>query len=87
MSIIRDLTLKIKGYLDKDEILLVVGARQAGKTTVLHQIESILKEQNQTSYFLNLEDPDYLSLLNQSPKNLFKIFSFDLNQKNFLLVD
>jgi len=87
MSIIRDLTLKIKGYLDKDEILLVVGARQAGKTTVLHQIEGILKEQNQTSYFLNLEDPDYLSLLNQSPKNLFKIFSFDLNQKNFLLVD
>lgn len=87
MSIIRDLTLKIKKYLDKDEILLIVGARQAGKTTVLHQIEDILKSSNQTSYFLNLEDPDYLSLLNKSPKNLFKIFSFDLKQKNFLLVD
>jgi len=87
MSIIRDLTLKIKEYLDKDEILLIIGSRQAGKTTVLHQIEDILESQNQNFYFLNLEDPDYLSLLNQSPKNLFKIFSFDLNQKNFVLID
>lgn len=87
MSIIRDLTIKIKKYLDRDEILLIVGARQTGKTTVLHQIENIFKKQNQISYFLNLEDPDYLSLLNQSPKNLFKIFSFDLNERVFVLID
>lgn len=87
MSIVRDLTLKIQKYLDRDEILLIIGARQSGKTTLLHQIEDILKEQNQTSYFLNLEDPDYLSLLNRSPKNLFKIFSFDLTQKTFVLID
>ena len=87
MSIIRDLTLKIQKYLDRDEILLIIGARQSGKTTLLHQIEDILKKQNQANYFLNLEDPDYLSLLNQSPKNLFKIFSFDLKQKTFILID
>lgn len=87
MSIIRNLTLKIREYLDNDEVLLIVGARQAGKTTVLHQIEDILKEQNQTSYFFNLEDPDYLSLLNQSPKNLFKIYPFDLKQRTFVLID
>lgn len=87
MSIIRDLTIKIKKYLERDEVLLIVGARQAGKTTVLHQIEDILKRQNQISYFLDLEDPDYLSLLNQSPKNLFKIFPFDLKEKIFVLID
>ncbi len=87
MSIIRDLTLKIQKYLNRDEILLIIGARQSGKTTLLHQIEDILKKQNQSSYFLNLEDPDYLSLLNQSPKNLFKIFSFDLTQKTFVFID
>ena len=87
MSIIRDLTLKIKKYLDKEEILLIIGPRQSGKTTVLHQIEDILEKQNQINHFLNLEDADYLSLLNKSPKNLFKIFSFDLNQKNFVLID
>jgi hypothetical protein len=87
MSIIRNLTLKIQKYLDRDEILLIIGARQSGKTTLLYQIEDILKRQNQIFYFLNLEDPDYLSLLNQSPKNLFKIFSFDLSQKTFVFID
>lgn len=87
MSIIRDLTLKLKSFLQTDEILLLIGARQAGKTTILHQIEDILKRQNQFCHFLDLEDPDYLSLLNQSPKNLFKIFPFDIKKKSFLLID
>lgn len=87
MSIIRDLTHKLEKYLSSDEILLIIGARQVGKTTVLYQIVDILKNQRQNPYFLNLEDPDYLDLLNQSPKNLLKIFSFNLNKKNFLLID
>ena len=87
MSIIRNLTLKIKKHLLSDEILLIIGARQVGKTTLLHQIEEIIKTEGQICYFLNLEDPEYLSLLNKSPKNLFKIFSFDLKQRNFFLID
>lgn len=87
MSIIRDLTQKLQNYLLGDEILLIIGARQVGKTTLLHQIVDILNNKRETSYFLNLEDPDYLSLLNESPKNLFKLFSFNLNKKTFLLID
>jgi len=87
MSIIRDLTIKIKRYLVKDQILLIVGPRQSGKTTVLHQIESFLKKKNEICYFLNLEDPDYLSLLNESPKNLFKIFPIDFKKRTFLFID
>lgn len=87
MSIPRDLTFKIKKYLGIEEILIIIGARQAGKTTVLHQIEEIIKAKNQPCFFLNLEDPEYLSLLNQSPKNLLKIFPFDLSKKSFLLID
>lgn len=87
MSIIRDLTLKLQNYLLEEDILLIIGARQVGKTTVLHQLMDILRSQGQISYFLNLEDPDYLSLLNQSPKNLLKIFPFELNKLNFLFID
>jgi len=84
----RDITSKIQKYLSTDEIILLIGARQAGKTTILHQIEDIIKkEKKQPCYFLNLEDPDYLSLLNQSPKNLFKIFPFELNSRQFLFID
>lgn len=87
MIIIRDLSLRLQNYLPREEILLIIGARQAGKTTILHQLEKILKDQRKTTYFLNLEDPDYLALLNQSPKKLFSIFPFDLSQKSYLLLD
>lgn len=87
MSIIRDLTLKIEKRLQEDEIVLIAGARQAGKTTLLRQLEEAIKTRSNTCHFLNLEDPEFLSLLNESPKNLLKIFSFDLNQKSFVLID
>ena len=73
MSITRDITIQAKKYLENDDILLFVGARQAGKTTVLKQIQSYLQNKNKTIHFLNLEDLNYLDLLNKSPKNLFKI--------------
>jgi len=87
LSILRDLTVKIKDQLKNNEVILLIGARQAGKTTVLRQLEETIKTQNLPSYFLNLEDPEYLALLNESPKNLFKIFPFDLKQKTYVLID
>lgn len=88
MSIIRDITIKARDhYLDTEEILLFIGARQAGKTTILKQLKSVLDGSGRATYFLNLEDPDYLDLLNKSPKNLLKIFNFNLKKKSFVLVD
>lgn len=87
MSILRDITQKTAKYWLEDEILIFVGARQAGKTTILKQIQLELENQKQLCYFLNLEDPEYLSLLNEHPKNLFKIFSFDQQKKNFVFID
>ena len=52
MSIIRDLTIKIKKRIDNDEIILIAGPRQSGKTTVLHQIEDFIKEKNNRVHFL-----------------------------------
>lgn len=87
MSIIRDATIKSKKYLNTDEILIFIGARQAGKTTILKQIKADLEAQGGNCHFLNLEDPEYLELLNKNPKNIFKIFSFDLEKKNFVFID
>src|SRR3989339_508427 len=87
MSILRNITENAQKHLDTDEILLFIGARQAGKTTILKQLENHLHEKDQKTYFLNLEDPEYLNLLNISPKNLFKVFSFDLNKKSFIFLD
>lgn len=87
MSIIRAITTKAYNYLYKDEILLFVGARQAGKTTILKQLQDYLTNKKELTYFLNLEDPEYLELLNQSPKNLFKIFSLNREKRNFVFID
>ena len=87
MSIIRDVTIKSQKYLKTDDILLFVGARQAGKTTILKQIQRDLKRKKNTCHFLDLEDPEYLELLNKSPKNLFKILPIDLNRRNYVFID
>jgi len=88
MSIIRDITLKARKYLKSDEILFFIGARQAGKTTILKQIKEYLEENNnQDIFYLNLEDYEYLDLLNKTPKNIFKIFPIDKNKKSYLFVD
>lgn len=87
MSIIRDITIKAQEYLKDDDILLFTGARQAGKTTILRQLAERVEKKHGNLHFLNLEDPDYRSLLNQSPKNLFKIFTIDLKKRNFIFID
>lgn len=88
MSIIRDVTLQAEKYLERDEVLLFIGARQAGKTTILRQLEAGLKRENAPTFFLNLEDREILALLNQSPKNLFQIVPIDINtNRTYLFID
>lgn len=87
MSILRSITTEAEKLLEKPELMLFIGARQSGKTTILKQLQEILNARNKVTYFLNLEDPDFLELLNKSPKNLFKIFTFDLSQKTFVFID
>ncbi len=87
MTIERDITQRARKYLANDQIMLFTGPRQAGKTTILKQIKEGLEKDKQTCHFLNLEDPDYLTLLNETPKNLFKILTLDLEKRNFVFVD
>lgn len=87
MTINRKITDQAKKYLLTDEVLLFIGARQAGKTTILKQLQNILIQQNHLCHSITLEDRDYLKLLDESPKNIFKILSLDLQKKNYLIID
>lgn len=87
MSIIRNVTVKAQKYLKNDDILLFIGPRQAGKTTILRQLEDTLKKDNAAVHFLNLEDIEYLELLNKTPKNIFKIFPIDFSKRSFVFID
>ena len=72
--------------LANDFILVIIGARQTGKTTLLKIIKNELENRNQETFFLNLERMDYLALLNQDPENLFKIIP-QKKEKICLLID
>lgn len=54
---------EIKKYLDTDDIIVLHGARQVGKTTILYHIQNYLKKQGEDTYFIDLEDSRFVNIL------------------------
>ena len=46
---------KLKNHLSAKEISLIVGPRQAGKTTLMKELLGVLKKQGEKTVFLNLD--------------------------------
>ena len=86
MHITRDIEKEIENNLENDLILVLVGARQTGKTSILRRFYSSLKK-NHECYFLNLEDPDHLHALNEHPLNLFKLSNSSPHKKQLFFID
>jgi len=77
---------KLLEELDNNLILLLIWARQVGKTTLLKQLIDKLKNNTKT-YFLNLEDPEIKWLLNKHPNKLFDITWSNKNEKQIIFID
>ncbi len=75
----------IKKWLKRDEIIVLVGPRQSGKTSLMKLMENDLKKEEKT-FFFTLEDMEILSLLNETPKNIFKLIP-NTESKIFVLLD
>lgn len=56
-----------------NKVLLLVGARQVGKTTLMQQLQEQLKDENKQTYFLTLEKRSTLALLDKNPENIFQL--------------
>jgi predicted AAA+ superfamily ATPase len=65
-------------------VIIITGPRQSGKTTLLKQLRDELKKDDVPTFFFNLEDMDYLTAFNQSPKNLLKSIPGDKKAIVFL---
>ncbi len=72
MFVDRNVQPLLDRLLKDDRILLLVGARQTGKTTLLHHLREQLEGQGQSVWFLTFEDPLFLGEVNQHPENLFQ---------------
>jgi len=75
-------------HLSKKQITLLVGARQTGKTTLMQQMQSKLEKEEKLTFFISLEDPEILKLLDDHPRNLFQVIPpFNNNKKVILFLD
>lgn len=68
----RDAYETLLSHAQRNEISVLLGARQIGKSTLLRQLFVALKEQGEQVDFLSLEDPEILQLFNEHPRNLFE---------------
>lgn len=63
----RQLIQEIKNHLKSREISLIVGPRQAGKTTLMKELLFFLKNQGKRTLYLNLDfEPDRMHFASQS---------------------
>jgi uncharacterized protein len=70
----REIFEQAKKLLLKDECIILTGARQTGKTSILIMLKNFLEiKKNQPCFYFNLENQDYLKLLNKHPYNIFEL--------------
>lgn len=85
---------EIKEYLFTEDIVVLHGARQVGKTHILYYIEDFLKQQNNTTHYIDLEDSRFVALFNKGVDEFIHYLleegilkSEDQKEKVFVLAD
>jgi uncharacterized protein len=63
----RTLFKDIKKYIGKPDIVVLHGARQVGKTSLLKYIQNDCEEQNLSTLYFDLEDTRYAQVLDRGP--------------------
>lgn len=79
MLVQRNLTQKLRNHLERSEILILLGARQVGKTTLMQELGDHARKLGLKTKAFNLEFPQDLLFFNRSDHELFKDLSADPN--------
>lgn len=66
----RKLFDELKSYLPKREFIILIGARQTGKSTLLRQLQDDCKKEGIPEVYLTLENKTILGSFNDNPLNL-----------------
>ena len=59
----REITDEIERYLHTGDVIVLHGARQVGKTSLLRYFEAELTAKGEKTYFIDLEDSRYVHIL------------------------
>lgn len=82
----RKIFSKIQKVILRDECIILTGARQTGKTSLLILLKHFLEEQGKPCYYFNLENTDYLKALNAHPYNVFELIP-ESKTKQYVFID
>jgi hypothetical protein len=85
----RSLTEEIKEYLCDKEAIIILGARQVGKTSLLNLIMNELKDKEPVFYF-DLESPRELAILNEGVENFLsylRSLGAEKSRRSFVFID
>lgn len=82
----RDIISEIKQVIARDEFIIITGARQTGKTSVLIMLKDFFEKEGKSCHYLNLENTDYLTVLNKHPFNIFELIPA-VKSKQIVFID
>ena len=75
MIIKRNILNQLQQELTQPEILILLGPRQVGKTTLLKMLQESCEQKGKKTAFFDLEQPSILAEFNRSDKEIIqKIF-------------
>lgn len=89
----RDIIGEIEKYLYTGDIIVLHGARQVGKTSLLRYFEAELESKGEATYFIDLEDSRYVKTLNMGVGEFLRLLKEEgikaarPNKKVFVFVD
>ena len=87
----RDIVEKIEKYLSTNDIVVLIGARQVGKTYILYWLRDYLKDKNETVYYIDLEDSRIVEILDSGVESFLNHLReegfLSENSKTFVLID
>jgi len=85
----REVVKKLKPFMERDEIIVVFGARQVGKTSLLRYLEERLREEGKRTYFIDLEDIELRESI-KSAQGLIvhlKALGFKPKERSYIFLD
>jgi len=81
----RQICAEIKDVLPREEFIILTGARQTGKTSILMLLKDFLEKKGMPCHYLNLENPDHLKLLDKHPFNIFELIPEKKARQNIFI--
>ncbi len=84
----REMTKRIIELLDYDKIIILKGARQTGKTTILRQVKDYLENKKFRSFYISA-DSDFENIIFKTPEHFTTFLKSKVSWKNslYLFID